>query len=101
LEARFEFGKWETGSADFAGRTMVITPEKIQLHQEKYIIEKIIPVRMPKGMVSNKEQSLEPEIFEQFRSLLYKINWVAHQTRPEAAGVVSILSSRLHQAKVA
>ena len=100
LEARFEFGKWETGSADFAGRTMVITPEKIQLHQEKYIIEKIIPVRMPKGMVSNKEQSLEPEIFEQFRSLLYKINWVAHQTRPEAAGVVSILSSRLHQAKV-
>ena len=38
--------------------------------------------------------------FEDFRSMLYKVNWVAHQTRPEAAGIVSILASRLKNATV-
>ena len=32
--------------------------------------------------------------------MLYKVNWVAHQTRPEASGVVSILASRLKCATV-
>ena len=32
--------------------------------------------------------------------MLYRVNWLAHQTRPEASGIVSILSSRLHRASV-
>ncbi len=32
--------------------------------------------------------------------MLYKVHWVAHQSRPEASGVVSILSSRLQVASV-
>eukprot|EP00435_Cladocopium_sp_Y103_P073799 s91_g45.t1 len=70
------------------------------MHQEKYIMEKIFPHKLPKGKMSDKTTLLLGEDFEIYRSLLYKVNWVAHQTRPEAAGVVSLLASRLHQATV-
>lgn len=46
----------------------------------------------------NKESLLNETEFKEFRS--YRVSWVAHQTRPEAAGTVSILSSRLHNATV-
>ena len=32
--------------------------------------------------------------------MLYKVHWVAHQTRPEASGIVSILSSWLKAASI-
>lgn len=53
-----------------------------------------------RGRLGDKTELLTEDEFEQYRSLLYKINWVAHQTRPEAAGAVSILSSRLQHATV-
>jgi len=95
LQSRFIFGKFEEGEADFAGRRVKKTEDKITMHQEKYIVEKIHPLKLSKGRASCKEADLEPDEFEEYRSLLYKINWLAHQTRPEAAGVVSILASRL------
>ena len=100
LEARFSFGKWEINEADFAGRHVKAEPNKIIMHQEKYILEKIHPHRLPRGSLGDKSSRLSMEDFEAFRSLLYKVNWVAHQTRPEASGVVSLLASRLHQATV-
>ena len=95
LNDRFIFGKFEDDEADFAGRRVKKTADKITMHQEKYILEKVFTMKIAKGRASNKEASLEPEEFETYRSLLYKVNWLAHQTRPEAAGVVSILASRL------
>lgn len=83
-----------------SGRHIKVTNGKVVLDQRKYIIEKIMPVKVSKGCLGNKTSLFEPEEFEQYRSLLYKINWVAHQTRPEAAGVVSLLSSRLNRANI-
>ena len=100
MEQRFSFGKWEHGEADFAGRHVKVLPDKVLLDQRKYIAEKIFPLKPARGRLGNKQELLDKDEFEQYRSLLYKINWVAHQTRPEAAGVVSILSSRLKQATV-
>eukprot|EP00435_Cladocopium_sp_Y103_P028304 s1227_g7.t1 len=100
LEARFTFGKWEINEADFAGRHVKADSDKIIMHQEKYILEKIHPHRLPRGSLGDKSSRLSTEDFEAFRSLLYKVNWVAHQTRPEASGVVSLLASRLSQATV-
>ena len=100
LKARFIFGKWEEGTADFAGRHVSVRPDKVIMHQEKYILEKLHPVRLAKGRLSDRASELSHEEFEDFRSMLYKVNWVAHQTRPEAAGIVSILASRLKNATV-
>ena len=100
LEKRFVFGKWEFSEADFAGRHVRMTDDKIVMDQEKYIIEKLIPFKLGKGRSTCKQSPLDASEFEIFRSLLYRVNWVAHQTRPEAAGVVSILASRLKAATI-
>ena len=100
LKERFRFGKMEYDEADFAGRHVGVLPGKVEMNQEKYIIEKLHPLRLPLGRRSDKSSRLHSDEFEAFRSMLYKVAWVAHQTRPEAAGVVSILSSRLKEGTV-
>ena len=100
LQGRFRFGKWEKGEADFIGRRVKQTESEIQLSQEKYILEKIEAVPLSKGRRGDKRAALSETEFQQYRSMLYKVSWVAHQTRPEAAGTVSILSSRLRNATV-
>lgn len=100
LRKRFKFGKWETGEADFAGRHVKFLDDKVCMDQEKYILEKLTPYKLPKNRLSDKKAFLTGPDFESFRSLLYRVNWVAHQTRPEVSGVVSLLSSRLRNATV-
>ncbi len=100
LEKKFKFGKWESGEADFAGRHVKFLEDRVCMDQEKYILEKLIPYKLPRGRLSDKTALLIDDDFEAHRSLLYRVNWVAHQTRPEVAGVVSLLSSRLKQATI-
>lgn len=100
LEERFLFGRWEEDQADYIGRHIQRTPGEVRLDQQKYIAEKVAAVNLGKGRRGNKEALLLPDEFQEYRSMLYRISWVAHQTRPEAAGIVSILSSRLHRATV-
>lgn len=100
MKQRFQFGKWEESEADYAGRHVRVEHNRVVFDQEKYILEKLHPHKLPRGMLADKKQMLQGDDFEAHRSLLYKVNWVAHQTRPEAAGVVSILASRLKQATV-
>ena len=100
MNDRFTFGKWNFDQSDFAGRSVSFQSDRVLMHQQKYIIEKVFPVRLSKGRRSDKQSPLEHSEFEEFRSMLYRVNWLAHQTRPECAGVVSILSSRLNHATV-
>eukprot|EP00959_Pyramimonas_sp_CCMP1952_P149098 3119418-Pyramimonas_sp.AAC.1 len=53
---------------------------------------------MAKGRLSRKDTPLEPHEFRALRSSVYKFNWVGREARPEAAGVASILASKLKQA---
>ena len=96
MQKRFVFGKWETDEADFRQTYQGHQGQggfgPAQVHHRKD--------HASQGFHGNKTSLLEPEEFEQYRSLLYKINWVAHQTRPEAAGVVILLSSRLNRANI-
>ena len=94
LTSRFAFGKWENDEAEYAGRHVRCTNSAIYIDQEKYVTEQIHPILLPKGRKSAKDQKLSPEEFQSFRSLIYKINWVARETRPEVAGTASIMASR-------
>ena len=96
---RFHFGKWVEGSAEYAGRRIDVMEDKIVVSQHKYIVEQILPVALAKGRRSEKHAALSDHEFEAFRSLVYKINWVAKETRPEVSGLASIMASRMKSAE--
>ena len=100
LRARFKFGKWQRSEADFNGRHVKITDNDVYMHQEKYVLEKLKPVELSRGRRAQKDSALNPEEAEEFRSMLYRVSWLSHQTRPEAAGLTSILSSKLNRATI-
>ena len=95
LKHRFVFGKWAVGEEDYAGRHIKVLSDRIEVTQEKYILENLQPIYLGKGRKRAKAAPLLDHEFEQARSLLYKISWVAKETRPEASGLVSIIASRL------
>ena len=84
LEERFVFGKWEYDTADLAVRTVTFQKCKVLMTQEKYIVEKLHQLKVPRGLLSQKDKLLCPDLFEEYRSMLFKVFWHAHQTRPEA-----------------
>ncbi|CAE7436187.1 RE1 [Symbiodinium necroappetens] len=100
LRGKFKFGKWLRNEADFNGRHVRVTENDVYMHQEKYVIEKVKALELSKNRRAQKDSPLNEKEAEEFRSMLYRISWLAHQTRPEAAGLTSILSSRLNRATV-
>ena len=98
LRSRFQFGKYkaiESEGADFAGRRIRVHPDKITVDQEKYILEELEQIKVSRGRMLNSEIACNEEEFEALRSLVYKLNWVGRECRPEAAGVASIIASNL------
>ncbi|CAE7914914.1 unnamed protein product, partial [Symbiodinium necroappetens] len=100
FQARFTFGKWEENEAEYAGRMIKVHPGFIHIDQEKYLTEQVRPVALAKHRRSCKQDPLNSEEFEAFRSAIYKVNWVAKETRPEVAGMASILASKLKSAVI-
>ena len=65
------------------------------MDQEKYILEQIRPIPFRRGRRSDKMAPLNDQEFTSYRSLIYQINWVGKESRPEVAGVASILASHV------
>ncbi|CAE7346579.1 RE1 [Symbiodinium natans] len=100
LHARFKFGKWEEDEAEYAGRRIRTSSDRILVDQEKYIKEQIFPVPISKSRKGDKSVPLTMEEFKNFRSAIYKINWVAKETRPEVSGTASLMASKLTNATI-
>ena len=100
FQARFKFGKWEDDCAEYAGRMIRVLPDKILIDQKKYIEEQVHPVALNKSRRSEKNSPLSDEEFEAVRSAIYKVNWVAKESRPEVSGMASIMASKLKTATV-
>ena len=79
---------------------MRVRSDRIEVFQDKYILENLFPIKLPKARRGQRKEKLLDDEFEAARSLLYKISWVAKETRPEASGMCSILASRLHEGTV-
>ena len=98
LRGRFQFGKYkaiEESGADFAGRRVRYLPDRISVDMEKYILEELQLIKVSRGRMINGDIPLNEEEFEALRSMVYKLNWVGRECRPEAAGVASIIASNL------
>ncbi|CAE7324282.1 RE1, partial [Symbiodinium necroappetens] len=100
FQARFHFGEWDYHEAEYAGRKVVMGSDYSTVSQEKYILEQVFPIQIAKGRRQLKEDKLNEEEFGLFRSLIYKVNWLARESRPEAAGLASIMASRLPHAQL-
>lgn len=101
LHERFHFGKWECNRAEYSGRNIVCHHDRICMDQEKYIIEHVHPISLSRARRAQRGDPLTQSEFEQLRSLVYRINWVARETRPEVSGTASIMASKLQKATVA
>ena len=78
FQKRFHFGKWEDDEAEYAGRM-------IRVQEDRILVD---------------HSPLTEEEFNSFRTAIYKINWVAKESRPEMSGLASIMASKLRQATV-
>ena len=84
FQAVFRFGKWEKREASYAGRRIRQRDQYVLVDQEKYILEKLHPISLQEKQQKDRRLSLDE--FNQLRSLVYKISWVAKESRPEASG---------------
>eukprot|EP00439_Symbiodinium_sp_Y106_P016539 s1065_g2.t1 len=100
LMQRFQFGRWVSNEEDYAGRRIRVLSDRVEIFQDKYILENLFPIKLPKARRGQRKDKLLKEEFEAARSLLYKISWVAKETRPEASGMCSILASHLHEGTI-
>ena len=100
FQDRFDFGKWEEDCADYAGRRVQCLEDRVLLDQEKYITEQVTPIPLPKHRRAMKDAELTEEEFQAMRSAVYKINWIAKETRPEMSGLASIMASKLKKAVI-
>ena len=98
--SRFHFGKWEPNEAEYAGRRIKVLPDRVLIDQEKYILEQLQPVPLAKGRRSDRSSALQEDEFRAFRSCIYRVNWIAKETRPEVSGLASIMASKLSSACV-
>ena len=100
LTKRFHFGKWEEDEAEYAGRHIRVMSDSIHVDQSKYIQEQVKPIPLAKGRRSTPDDLLSKEEFNLLRSLVFKINWLARESRPEASGLASLMAGRLPNAQV-
>ena len=63
-------------------------------------MENLFPIHVPLSGEANEAIPLTPAEFKEHRSVLYKLNWVAKGSRPEAVGTASILAARPHVATI-
>ncbi|CAE7762985.1 unnamed protein product [Symbiodinium sp. CCMP2592] len=100
FQEHFHFGKWDNDEAEYAGRMIRVKEDRILVDQEKYLREQLRPIALVKGKRADKDSPLTEEEFQAFCAAIYKINWVAKESRPEMSGLASIMASNLKQATV-
>ncbi|CAE7211849.1 unnamed protein product, partial [Symbiodinium sp. KB8] len=100
LRRRFTFGKWEKGAAEYGGRRVRTFHDKVLIDQGKYIREQVRPVPLEKNRKQDRNALLNETEFQLLRSAIYKVNWLAKESRPEMAGLASIMASRLSAATI-
>ena len=93
FQAAFRFGKWARREASYAGRRVRQRDQYVLVDQETYILEKLHAVLL-RGR-QQKDRGLTLDEFEQLRSLVDKISWIAKESRPMGSGTASILAQRL------
>ena len=99
LKQRFTFGHCEVGKGRFCSREVVQAADRSMRDGQPAYIKSLDFV--PLGKL-RKEQSGDANLSEKTatRSVLGALGYLAHESRPDLSGPVSILQSRFHKAQV-
>ena len=101
LRHTFEFGKWRDifgDIGDFAGRQIQQNVNgMIEVHQEKFITERLKPVMLSKARRLDKSSRCSPDEHRAFRGIVGSLLWAARESRPDLAGSAVALSTKLQQ----
>ena len=103
LQKLFSFGKWvnlqecEDG-ASFNGRRIKQNPDcGFEVDMEKFVKARLPYVVVPPDRKKQKQAEVTEEERKQARMICGALNWIAKEGRPDAAGVASLMSSRLNK----
>ena len=81
----FKFGNWKSiydSEGGYAGRT-------VQIHQAKFVRERLSPIVIPKGRRSDKNSETSDGEKKQLRVVWSSVNWVQGETRPDVSALAS------------
>ncbi|CAE7826816.1 Kcnh5, partial [Symbiodinium necroappetens] len=105
LRQKFKFGKFKklqelTDGTTFNGRRIRQTAEfQLLVDMEKYVQERLFPMKLEKGRRSQPEAEATPEERQKARAVIGALAWAAKEARPDAAAAASMMASRLPKAK--
>ena len=97
LMSKCTFGKWleKEGDFIFLGRHLKQLEDRALVDQEKYILESLRVVDLARGRRSEHNAPASPSETRSFAILVYQLNWVEKESRPEVVGVSSMLASHV------
>ncbi|CAE7879428.1 Kcnh5, partial [Symbiodinium microadriaticum] len=106
LRQKFKFGKFKklqelADGTTFNGRRIRQTADfQLLVDMEKYVQERLFPMKIERGRRSNPDAEATAEEKQQARAVIGALAWAAKEARPDAAAAASIMASRLPSAKV-
>ncbi|CAE7827253.1 RE2, partial [Symbiodinium necroappetens] len=106
LRQKFKFGKFKRlqelpDGTTFNGRRIRQTKDfQVLVDMEKYVQERLFPVKLEKGRRSNPDSETTAEEKQKARAVIGALAWAAKEARPDAAAAASMMASRLPSAKV-
>ena len=99
LQGRFHFGRSVFENFTYCGIEVISKADGIHLSQRKYV-EGLEQMQLSAERIEQMDAQLGPEEVMQFRQRVGSVMWVAVNTRPDVAAIVSHLASRSQHATV-
>ena len=100
LQETFRFGKWDTGTFDFAGCRIRQSADGIRVDQEAYVHQWVQEIPISKERANQSKARLTPAEIGSVRAALGTLAWKASQSAPHHQAEVSLLLSAIPFATV-
>eukprot|EP00913_Durusdinium_trenchii_P030436 g28511.t1 len=105
LRQRFDFGKFvmvdqEEAGVGFNGRRIKHQGGDFLIDMEKFVTERLSPVRLSQGRATKAKEDATEEEKELVRAAVGSLTWAAKEGRPDAAAAASLIASSVSELKV-
>ena len=105
LRQRFDFGKFvqvdkEADGVGFNGRRIKHQQGTFLVDMEKFVSERLQPVKLEVGRATRSKEDATPEEKEAVRAAVGSLTWAAKEGRPDAAAAASLIASSMSELRV-
>ena len=95
LMSTYTFAKWVEKDGDFISRHVKKLEDRVLIDQETCILENLRVIDLARGCRSDHDALASPSRTRSCATIVYHLNWVGKESRPEVDGVSSLLASRV------